>query len=271
MPDALQDPHDAVRTADATSEVSRANEALAAVGVWLGQHAVKVGGDAQAVLEAQALMAGDPALAKDVSKRIHDGKTAERAVFEAFGAFQAVFEEMGGYMGERSADLADVSRRVIAHLRGVVAPGVPNSEIPFILVADNLAPADTAMLDFNRVLGLITRDGGPTSHTAILARAKSIPAIVGVAGADNIANGTQIVVDAGASTVTIDASLEQVAAARAAVSAGVPVAQAARQAGIGRSSLYAHLSDPGHEGAAVGQDGKIALGQGGRFGVRRSP
>ena len=63
----------------------------------------------------------------------------------------------------------------------------------------------------------------------------------------------------------------QVAAARAAVSAGVPVAQAARQAGIGRSSLYAHLSEPGREGAAVGQDGKIGLGQGGRFGVRRSP
>ena len=248
MPDALQEPHDAVRTADATSEVSRANEALAAVGVWLGQHAVKVGGDAQAVLEAQALMAGDPALAKDVSQRIHGGKTAERAVFEAFGAFQAVFEGMGGYMGERSADLADVSRRVIAHLRGVVAPGVPDSEIPFILVADNLAPADTAMLDFNRVLGLITRDGGPTSHTAILARAKSIPAIVGVHGAENLRNGTLVILDASASTVTVDASPHDISEANVRRSAWLAASKAPITAGALKDgheiALFANLGSP---------------------------
>lgn len=248
MPDPLQEPLDAVRTADATSEVSRANEALAAVGVWLRQHAVKVGGDAEAVLEAQALMAGDPALAKDVSQRIHGGKTAERAVFEAFGAFQAVFEGMGGYMGERSADLADVSRRVIAHLRGVVAPGVPDSEIPFILVADNLAPADTAMLDFNRVLGLITRDGGPTSHTAILARAKSIPAIVGVHGAENLRNGTLVILDASASTVTVDASPHDISEANVRRSAWLAASKAPITAGALKDgheiALFANLGSP---------------------------
>ncbi|MCX6494768.1 MAG: phosphoenolpyruvate--protein phosphotransferase [Actinobacteria bacterium] len=248
MPDPLQEPLDAVRTADATSEVSRANEALAAVGVWLGQHAVKVGGDAQAVLEAQALMAGDPAIAKDVSQRIHGGKTAERAVFEAFGAFQTVFEGMGGYMGERSADLADVSRRVIAHLRGVAAPGVPDSEIPFILVADNLAPADTAMLDFNRVLGLITRDGGPTSHTAILARAKSIPAIVGVHGAENLRNGTLVILDASTSTVTVDASPHDISEANVRRSAWLAASNAPITAGALKDgheiALFANLGSP---------------------------
>ncbi len=248
MPDPLQEPLDAVRTADATSEVSRANEALAAVGVWLGQHAVKVGGDAQAVLEAQALMAGDPAIAKDVSKRIHDGKTAERAVFEAFGAFQALLEGMGGYMGERSADLADVSRRVIAHLRSVAVPGVPDSEIPFVLVADNLAPADTAMLDFNRVLGLITRDGGPTSHTAILARAKSIPAIVGVHGAENLRNGTLVILDASASTVTVDASPHDIAEANVRRTAWLAVSNAPITAGALKDghqiALFANLGSP---------------------------
>jgi phosphotransferase system enzyme I (PtsI) len=151
-------------------------------------------------------------------------------------------------MGERSADLADVSRRVIAHLRGVVAPGVPNSEIPFILVADNLAPADTAMLDFNRVLGLITRDGGPTSHTAILARAKSIPAIVGVHGAENLRNGTLVILDASASTVTVDASPQEIAEANDRRSAWLAASNAPITAGALKDghqiALFANLGSP---------------------------
>jgi phosphotransferase system enzyme I (PtsI) len=148
-----------------------------------------VGGEAQAVLEAQALMARDPAVTADINTRIEAGANAERAVSEAFASFAQILEGMGGYMAERAADLADIAQRVIAELRGVPAPGVPESDTPYILVAHDLAPADTAMLDFTKVLALVTRDGGPTSHTAILARAKSIPALVGVNGADDIANG----------------------------------------------------------------------------------
>ncbi len=211
MPEPLTEPADRERTEDAEHEITRATEALAVVREWLAARGEKAGGDAQAVLEAQSLMAGDPALAKDVAKRIHAGKTAERAVFDAFGAFQKLLEGMGGYMGERAADLADVAQRVIAEIRGVPAPGVPESDQPFILVAHDLAPADTALLDFTKVFALVTRDGGPTSHTAILARAKSIPAIVGVTGADKLADGTQVVVDAGSSTVTVDATPDQIA------------------------------------------------------------
>src|SRR5690606_7337379 len=105
-----------------------------------------------------------------------------------------------------AADLGDVSQRIIARLRGVPAPGVPTSDTPFVLVAHDLAPADTALLDLDKVLALITRDGGPTSHTAILARSKSITAIVGVAGADELTDGTVVIVDAGAGLVVIDPS-----------------------------------------------------------------
>ena len=86
---------------------------------------------------------------------------------------------MGGYLGERAADLDDVAQRVIARLRGVPAPGVPDPGHPFVLVAKDLAPADTALLDLDKVLALVTTEGGPTSHTAILAREKSIVAVVG--------------------------------------------------------------------------------------------
>ena len=201
MPDPLPIPDEKPFTGDVDAAVAATASAMATVGAWLKERGAKAGGEAQGVLEAQALMAGDPALAKDVAARIGKGASPERAVFDAFLSFQKLLEGMGGYMGERAADLADVSQRVRAELLGVPAPGVPESDEPFILVAHDLAPADTALLDFTKVFALVTRDGGPTSHTAILARAKQIPAIVGVKDADSLTDGSLVVVDAGSSTV----------------------------------------------------------------------
>jgi phosphotransferase system enzyme I (PtsI) len=255
MPEPLAPASDAPRTGDAETEKGLVGEALGNVATWLSKRGVAVGGEAQAVLEAQALMARDPAVTTDINTRIEAGASAERAVHEAFASFAQILEGMGGYMAERAADLADVAQRVIAELRGVPAPGVPESDTPFILVAHDLAPADTALLDFAKVHALVTRDGGPTSHTAILARAKSIPAIVGVAGADDIANGTQIVVDAGASTITVDASPEQVAAAlerRDALlnASSAPVTDGALKDGF-RVPLLANLGAPDESAAAL--------------------
>lgn len=203
MPEPLAEPADATPTQSPDDAKAAVTEATSVVSAWLKARGARAGGAAQEVLDAQAMMAKDPALAKDIAKRIDTGKTAERAVFEAFAAFQAMLEGIGGYMAERAADLADVSQRVIAHLRGVPAPGVPESDEPFILVARDLAPADTALLNFDIVQALITRDGGPTSHTAILARAKSIPAIVGVVGAEQLSDGETVIVDAATGTVTV--------------------------------------------------------------------
>ena len=255
MPEPLEEPVDAERATDADVEIAHARLALDEVREWLTERATIAGGDAQAMLEAQALMAGDPAVTKDVVARIQAGKTAERAVFDAFGAFQKLLEGMGGYLGERSADLADVASRVIAAIRGVPAPGVPHSDEPVILVAHDLAPADTALLDFTRVLGLITRDGGPTSHTAILARAKSIPAIVGVAGADTLANGTVVVMDAGASSIMVNATPDQVEHAEQRRRAWLESSHAAITAGATKDGhrvpLLANLGSPAEAALAV--------------------
>jgi phosphotransferase system enzyme I (PtsI) len=78
-----------------------------------------------------------------------------------------------------------------------------------VLVARDLAPADTALLDLDQVLALVTSDGGPTSHTAILAREKSIVAIVGVQDADALADGQTVIVDAAAGVVTPDPSADE--------------------------------------------------------------
>ncbi|WP_423918562.1 phosphoenolpyruvate--protein phosphotransferase [Frigoribacterium sp. 2-23] len=211
MPEPLPEPGSDPRTADPAVEYDGVLTALAAVATDLTARGEKAGGEAKDVLDAQALMAQDPTLTDDVKERIDNGLTGERAVFEAFQAFQEMLIGMGGYMAERATDLGDVAQRVIAALRGVPAPGVPESDTPFVLVAPDLAPADTALLDLDKVLALITRDGGPTSHTAILARSKSIPAIVGVTGALDLVDGTVVVADAATGVVTVDPSADEVA------------------------------------------------------------
>src|SRR6202012_3948795 len=103
----------------------------------------------------------------------------------------------------------------IARLTGVPAPGVPESDTPFVLVARDLAPADTALLNLDKVLALVTSDGGPTSHTAILAREKSIVAVVGAIGALSLEDGETVIVDASTGVVTVRPTETEVSAAEA--------------------------------------------------------
>jgi phosphoenolpyruvate-protein phosphotransferase (PTS system enzyme I) len=98
-------------------------------------------------------------------------------------------------MAERVTDLRDIERRVVAHLVGEPAPGVPTPTEPSILVAEDLAPSDTSGLDPELVTALVTERGGATSHTAIIARQLGIPCVVGAAGVMELSSGTFVVVD----------------------------------------------------------------------------
>ncbi|MCU1421670.1 MAG: ptsP [Microbacteriaceae bacterium] len=255
MPDPLPEPADTPRTGDADAEFATVQSALSTVATELAARGAKAGGAARDVLEAASLMAQDPTLVDDVKSRIDGGATGERAVFDAFGAFQEILIGMGGLMAERATDLGDVSQRIIAHLRGVPAPGVPTSDSPFVLVAPDLAPADTALLDLEKVLGLVTRDGGPTSHTAILARSKSIPAIVGVTGALDLADGTVVIVDAASGTVAVDPSDTEVADAENRIAERLAAAAAPITDGVladgTKVPLLANLGSPKDAAAAV--------------------
>ena len=102
---------------------------------------------------------------------------------EGVAQFVDVFTAMGGLMAERATDLLDIERRLVARLVGEPEPGVALPDVPSVLVASDLAPADTAGLDPALVLALVTEKGGATSHTAIIARQLGIPCVVGVAGA----------------------------------------------------------------------------------------
>jgi phosphotransferase system enzyme I (PtsI) len=258
MAEPLPAPSDVASERSVEEETARVREAVAAVARELEQRGAQAGGAAQDVLEAQAMMAEDPSLESEIDTRIAAGKTAEFAVHDAFASFRDMLTAMGGYLGERAADLDDVAQRVIARLRGVPAPGVPDPGHPFVLVAKDLAPADTALLDLDKVLALVTTEGGPTSHTAILAREKSIVAVVGAVEAKGLVDGETVIVDAAAGVVTTDPSAEELeraqnrAAARASA-ASAPITPGALRDGT-PVPLLANLGKP--EGA----DEAVTLG-----------
>lgn len=198
MPDAIQAPADgAPLPAGATidSETARLAEATQAVAAQLKARAALATGDAQAVLKATALMASDKSLLKSATKLVSSGTCAESALWEAADAVATQLSALGGYMAERAGDVLDVRARIVAELRGVPAPGIPDSETPFVLVAVDLAPADTATLDPAKVLALVTSDGGPQSHTAIIARSLGLPAIVAASDATALVDGDVVYVD----------------------------------------------------------------------------
>jgi len=198
MPDAIQAPADgAPLPAGATidSETARLAQATQAVAAQLKARAALATGDAQAVLKATALMASDKSLLKSATKLVAPGTCAESALWEAADAVATQLSALGGYMAERAGDVLDVRARIVAELRGVPAPGIPDSETPFVLVAVDLAPADTATLDPAKVLALVTSDGGPQSHTAIIARSLGLPAIVAASDTTALVDGDVVYVD----------------------------------------------------------------------------
>ncbi len=255
MAEPLPAPEDVASTRTPDEETARVKEAVAAVARELEARGAQAGGAARDVLEAQAMMAEDPTLEQEVSTRVAAGKTGEFAVHEAFASFRDMLVAMGGYLGERAADLDDVAQRVIARLRGLPAPGVPDPGHPFVLVAKDLAPADTALLDLDKVLGLITTEGGPTSHTAILAREKSIVAVVGVAAASGLTDGETVIVDAAAGTVTTEPTEDELARAQHRADARKSAASAPLTPGALADGtavpLLANLGKPGGATEAV--------------------
>lgn len=199
-------PEEAVAALRAASKVVQAE---------LKQRADGAKGDAKAVLEATSLMAADPMLIKAAVKLVNGGASAERAIWDASASVAEMLHNLGGYMAERATDVLDVRARIVAELRGVPAPGIPASDTPFVLVAEDLAPADTAVLDPSKVSALVTSGGGPQSHTAIIARALGLPAVVAAAGVDGLADGTEVYVDGAAGTISLNPGAAQVAAAQA--------------------------------------------------------
>lgn len=178
-----------------TDSSDRVRTAFAAVQADLSAMARTAQGQAREVLEATAEMADDPMLLESALRRVGSGIPPAHAVHEAVEEICVRFDNLGGYLAERVTDVRSVGHRVIAKVLDVEAPGVPALSEPAVIIAEDLAPADTAGLDPRLLLALVTEKGGPTGHTAIIAGQLGIPCVVRVAEATSIKPGTVVAVD----------------------------------------------------------------------------
>jgi phosphoenolpyruvate-protein phosphotransferase (PTS system enzyme I) len=189
----------------------------------LSQRATAATGVSAEVLATTAGLARDRGLLSTVEQRIDGGAPAAVATVQAAQQFMDMFTSLGGLMAERVTDVRDVRDRIVAELTGQGEPGVPSPDVPSVLLADDLAPADTAGLDPARVIGLATRLGGTTSHTAIIARQLGLPCVVAVGGLDDVPAGVTVLLDGEQGTVTVEPdradALARVDAARIAAEA----------------------------------------------------
>jgi len=189
-----------------TAELARVRDALATVSGDLEARAAQVDGVASEILLVSASMARDPGIVSAAEENLRAGMPTAHAVSVAFAGYCAKLEALGGYLAERVADLRDLGNRAVAVLLGVPMPGIPDPGHPFVLVARDLSPADTAMLGGSDVVGLLTAEGGPTSHTAILAKSLGLPAIVNCAELDRLVEGRPVVLDGTTGEIVVDPS-----------------------------------------------------------------
>ncbi len=201
-------PNDEAPPPDNRAARDRVDIAFAAVADGLDRRAATAGKTAHDILSATAMMARDTALIKAVGTRIDAGSGPVTAVWDSVEEYCAAFEAAGGYLAERVTDLRDVRDRVVAQLLDIPEPGVPQLDRPSVLVAEDLAPAETATLDPAMVLGIVTRAGGRGSHTAILAAQLGIPAVVRVPGSTDLPTGSIVAIDGDTGVVTPDPDAE---------------------------------------------------------------
>ncbi len=190
--------------ADHEAALADVKAALESVAVSLEARAAAADETAQQILKATALIARDKGLVKAADKQLSRGHGPATSITNAVEEYAVQFEALGGYFAERGTDLRDVGSRAVAAVLGVPAPGVPDFSEPSVIVAEDLAPAETATLDRALVVGIITQAGGRTSHTAILAAQMGIPAVVQLHGATAIPAGTPVALDGDTGVVAIN-------------------------------------------------------------------
>jgi phosphotransferase system enzyme I (PtsI) len=178
------------------ADADRIGAAAADVAEDMIRRAGRALGEPREILQASARIVTDTGLLDTARSRVlAEGLPAAFAVWETFGGHADALRAHGGRIGERASDVEDARLRIVAALTGQAAPGLPDATEPYVLVARDLSPADTALLDRRACLALVTEEGGPTSHTAIIARALGIPAVVGAKGAWTAPQGTILLVD----------------------------------------------------------------------------
>ena len=202
---------------DPEADGQRVRTALDEVAASLRERAAHANSEtSKAVLEATATLATDKGLIRGIDKELKKGAGVTKAIHDAVEIYAT-----------KLRDLYDIRDRATARVRNLPEPGVPALAQPSIIVAEDLAPAETATLDPEQVLGIVTEAGGATSHTAILAAQLGIPATVQVKGiSEAVVDNPQLALDGGVGEVIVApndsdvAELEERSRRRAAALAG---------------------------------------------------
>jgi phosphotransferase system enzyme I (PtsI) len=169
--------------------------------------AESMGEDHARIFDAHLLILDDVMVIEDTEALVRtEGYNAAWALKEVISRVVASLSNIGDeYLKERSADIIDVKRRVLAKLLGVKSEKVLSPPVPSIVVAHELSPSETAQLDRRVVLGYATDRGGRTSHTAILARSQGVAAVVGLEDAARlIETGDTLILDGNCGTLIIN-------------------------------------------------------------------
>ncbi|MBD5091750.1 MAG: phosphoenolpyruvate--protein phosphotransferase [Lactobacillus sp.] len=205
-------------TADENHEVARLHDSFTLSKTEL-QHLSKrahelLGQRAVTIIDTQIAILDDPTLQKKIIDRIkshHD--TAEWAVKRVEDYYLSVFERKNDneYLYARATALRDVTKRVLSHLLNVSLPDPGLLDHRAIFVANNITPTDTAQFDKRYVAGIVTTNGGRTSHFTIMSKTLSLPAVVGVKNATSIIHdGDLLIVDGIHGKVIVNPTDEEV-------------------------------------------------------------
>ena len=156
----------------------------------------EMGPEEAAIFEAHMQIAQDPSLSDGIKSLVESSHTnVVAATAQTIETFANIFLGMeDAYMRERGADIKDIGDRLMRNMLGMNPRGLSHISGEVILVAQDLAPSDTASLDKNVVKGIVTAAGGPTSHAAIMARTLEIPAVMGVGDIESFVDGDKVVV-----------------------------------------------------------------------------
>jgi phosphotransferase system enzyme I (PtsI) len=177
------------------------------VGVEIGQKQAEI-------FNAHLLFLDDPTFLVESQEQVRKERvSAEWAVSQYVDRYASMLAAVGdGMMRERQGDIHDVGRRLVQNLRGGHLAPLNEATEKRILISQDLTPSETAQLDLSKVLGFATDQGGPTSHTAIIARTLDLPAVVGLEQATlHVKDGDTLILDGAGGVLVVDPDKETLA------------------------------------------------------------
>lgn len=204
--------------AQVDKEISAYKESIQHAHIQLRQLRENVGShldeDSAAIFDAHIMMLDDPGFNEQIINNINNLYNAQKAIQEAGKSYITKFESLDSeYMKARALDVKDICMRLIANIQGVALTDLTEVDQPVVVVADELTPSASAQLDSKYVKGIITANGGTTSHSAIIARSLNIPAVSGISNIiSKVRHGDNVIIDGYSGDVILEPTEVEMAA-----------------------------------------------------------